>query len=217
MRAKSRPAASVRQDRGARALEALIGVHDRLRQLTPAPTSEEQDWREERRQLLEERALLRRMIDEVPDYLFVKDRESRFVIANRAVAADMGRDPDSIIGKTDFELHSPELAQRFIDDELQVMLTGQPMLDREEFVVLPNGEQRWLSTSKVPLKDARGATIGLVGVCRDVTLRKRAEDEVRRLAYFDPLTNLANRVRIESTLKQLAEALEEANRVSWLS
>ena len=142
------------------AAESLLAVleeqHDRLRA-----------WQVERE-------LFRAMIDQVPDYLFVKDRESKFVVANKAVAEDLGLPPDALIGKTDFDLHRLELASKFFADEQNVIATGRPMLDIEEFVIPPSGRRKWLSTSKVPMRNATGEIIGIVGISRDVTDRKYA-------------------------------------------
>ena len=119
--------------------------------------------------------LLQALIDRVPDYLFIKDVKSRFVVANPAVAADLGRRAEDLIGKTDFDLHPHDLAANFFADEQEVISSGKPKLDIEEFVVTPAGEKKWLSTSKLPLRSRSGKVIGIVGVCRDVTERKRAE------------------------------------------
>ena len=126
--------------------------------------------------LTAERAILKAMIDQVPDYLFVKDLQSRFLIVNRAVTEIHGaHKPVDIIGKTDFDLHPPEKAMEFFEIEQALMKSGQPRLDMEEAVHDPRGKIRHLSTSKVPMRDQAGAIIGLVGISRDVTERKRAE------------------------------------------
>ena len=122
-----------------------------------------------------ERLLLRAMINCVPDYLFVKDTKSRFVVANHAVAEDLGLTVEDLIGKTDFELHPPELANKFFADEQRVISSGKPEIDIEEFVVTSSGQKKWLSTSKLALRNSEDQVIGIVGVCRDVTARKRAE------------------------------------------
>jgi len=82
---------------------ALLGAQ--ALRLTAEHVEEREGWRLERARLTEEKSWLRALIDQVPDYLFVKDRENRFVIANKAVAADLGRTPESIIGLTDEDLH----------------------------------------------------------------------------------------------------------------
>jgi len=146
--------------------------------------------------------LLRAMIDTVPDYLFVKDTESRFVIANKAVSGDIADGPERIIGKTDFELHPRERAEKFFADEQYVVHTGQPRLDIEEHIIERSGTKKYLSTSKVPLRNENREIIGLVGIARDVTRRKEAEDEVHFLAHHDALTRLPNRSLLTDRLSQ---------------
>lgn len=149
------------------------------------------------------------MIDQVPDYLFVKDRGSRFVLANRAVAEDLGLSPKELIGKTDFDLHPPALAARFFADEQGVIERQQPLIDIEEFVVDAAGHQKHLLTSKLPLRDDNGAVVGIVGISRDVTDRKRAEDQIHHMAHHDALTGLPNRTLL---LDRLGQALRQAAR-----
>jgi diguanylate cyclase (GGDEF)-like protein/PAS domain S-box-containing protein len=119
--------------------------------------------------------LLRALIERVPDYLFIKDTESRFVVANPAVAEDLGLAAQDLIGKTDFELHPRELAEKFYADEQEVLRSGEPRIDIEEFVVTASGKKKWFATSKLPLRNPGGEIIGLVGVCRDITERKQSE------------------------------------------
>lgn len=119
--------------------------------------------------------LLQTLIDSVPDYLFVKDRDGRFVVANPAVAGDLGLTPSDLIGKSDFDLHSSELAAQFFADEQEVIASGRPSIDIEEFVVTKRGAKKWLSTSKLPLRAPSGEIIGIVGVSREITERKLAE------------------------------------------
>jgi diguanylate cyclase (GGDEF)-like protein/PAS domain S-box-containing protein len=165
---------------------------------------EMQDLLIERQSWESERTWLRAMIDQVPDYVFAKDRQCRFIIANRAVAADLGHgDPAALLGKTDLELHSPELAVEFMRIDQSVIDTGHAVLNHEEYVVRPNGEMRWLSTSKSPLLDVAGNVIGLVGIARDVTEQRKAEEDVRFLAFHDPLTRLPNRRLFEKTLRRV--------------
>ncbi|WP_081964155.1 GGDEF and EAL domain-containing protein [Hoeflea sp. BAL378] len=157
----------------------------------------------------EERLLFRAMIDQVPDYLFVKDPESRFVIANRAVAADLGREPDDLIGLTDFDLHQHALAGKFFADEQAVIRSGKPLIDIEEMVVDFEGKEKWFATSKVPLRDGHGRVIGLVGVCRDITDRKQAEAQMQFMALHDALTGLPNRTLF---MDRLAQGILQAGR-----
>ena len=124
---------------------------------------------------LSQENLLRALVDRVPDYLFVKDTNSRFLLANPAVAEDLGRTVEDLIGKTDFDLHPREVAEKFFADDQAIIRSGKPQIDIEEYVVTPLGRKKWLATSKLPLRDTNGVVIGIVGVCRDITERNRAE------------------------------------------
>ena len=110
-----------------------------------------------RRLLIEERVSLQSLIDTVPDNLWVKDAESRFVIANRATALRMGysRSQD-LVGKSDRELCPWETAQKFLADERRVIESGRPMIDSEEYVLDANGEKLWIATTQSAAAQRRG-------------------------------------------------------------
>ncbi len=128
-----------------------------------------------------ERRLLRTVIDNVPDQIFARDADCRFILSNRSDAQTMGvADPESLLGKTDYDFCPPELAARYQADNRQVMATGQPLINREEPLSALDGHgQRWGLTTKVPLRDSHGQVIGVVGIARDITDRKRMEEVLR--------------------------------------
>jgi diguanylate cyclase (GGDEF)-like protein/PAS domain S-box-containing protein len=131
----------------------------------------------ERRLPLEEKDSLQSVIDAVPDNLWVKDRQSRFVVANAATARQLGHaTPQELIGKSDLELWPPGLAQKFLADEREIIETGRPMIDREECTPAPDGGRAWAATTKAPLRNQRGEIVGVIGVSRDVTARRLAEE-----------------------------------------
>ncbi|MFO7445212.1 MAG: PAS domain-containing protein [Ignavibacteriaceae bacterium] len=130
--------------------------------------------------LQHERMLLRTLIDNIPDAFYAKDLECRKTIANYVDLRNMGCKSESeIIGKTDFDFFSKEVAEGFYKDD-QSVLQGNPVLNREEYFIDPEGEKRWLLTSKIPVKDKNNKVTGLVGIGRDITERKIAE-----LAYHE--------------------------------
>ncbi|MDQ4127915.1 MAG: PAS domain-containing protein, partial [Actinomycetota bacterium] len=131
--------------------------------------------------LAEERTLLRTLIDNLPDYIYVKDRESRFVINNTEHARLLGAPEEELVGKTDFDVFPREHAERYYSDEQEVVLTGKPLIGREEPSVDRAGNRRWHSTTKVPLQDSAGGIAGLVGISSDITERKQAEEEIKEV------------------------------------
>ncbi len=130
--------------------------------------------------LAEERNVLRTLIDTLPDAIYVKDTQSRFLLGNSGVARLMGAPlVENLVGKTDFDFFPADLAQRYYADERAVLESGRPLINREEPVVDSSGRPGWLLTSKAPLRDTRGRIVGLVGMGRDITDRKREEEQHR--------------------------------------
>ncbi|WP_246800628.1 diguanylate cyclase domain-containing protein, partial [Mesorhizobium amorphae] len=159
------------------------------------------------RQIVDERISLQTLIDLVPDYLWVKDAESRFVVVNSALAADSGREKTSdMIGLTDFDLHAPELAQNFRRIEENIVKSGQPMIDEEEFVVDASGVGKWFSSTKVPLRNLENDIFGLVGIAHDITARKQAD--VLRDGQAHILEMIARSAPLEDVLDQLLRLVE---------
>jgi PAS domain S-box-containing protein len=130
-----------------------------------------------------ERAILRTFIDNVPDLLFVKDVEGRFMLANPEVARWAGvKSSEEMLGKTDFEFFPLEHSIRCRDDDMSVIRSGRAIVDREETVMSSvTHEVAYLLTTKVPLFDSYGHAIGLAGITRNMTKRKHAEEETARL------------------------------------
>ncbi|WP_164901794.1 sensor domain-containing protein [Neorhizobium lilium] len=119
----------------------------------------------------------RTLLDQLPDFIYVKDRRSRFVFANAAAnrisRARLGSD---LVGKTDFDLLDNETARRLFITEQEVMSSGVAINGLEERVRLPEGRILWLMTTKTPLRDASGQIVGLIGISRNITERKRQDD-----------------------------------------
>lgn len=114
--------------------------------------------------------VLRALIDALPDFIFVKDRRGRYTIVNQSLLRAFGLDAhDEVIGTTDYDYHPAEMARAFTVDDESVMYRGEPLISREEQHEDISETRRWLSTTKVPLKDATGAVIGLIGLSRDIS------------------------------------------------
>lgn len=134
-----------------------------------------------REALESERALLRTLIDQIPDLVYVKDRECRFVVANMATAMLMGASkPDDLIGRSDHDFYPPDMADTFRIDERAVIDHGFDLANHEERVVDMLGTDRWILTTKRPLRNQDGEIIGLIGIGRDVTMRRRAEEALQQ-------------------------------------
>ena len=126
--------------------------------------------------LAQERNLLRLLIDHMPDYISVKDPESRFLMVNLAHARHLGEPaPEMVIGKTDFDYYPRELAEKFYADERRILRSGQPLINKEEPGLDREGHPRWVMTTKLPLRNAGGEIVGLLAVGRDITEQKQAE------------------------------------------
>lgn len=158
----------------------------------------------------DERSQLRTLIDNIPDLIFIKDRESRFILANKKVALVMRTLPENLIGKTDFDFYSRDLAQSFYDAEQEIMRTFVPMINFEEPALDEHDNRIILSTTKVPFRNKSGEIAGLVGVCRDITRLKRIEIQLRRKTEDLQEINRLLEQRQEETLFQSEELAEQA-------
>jgi sigma-B regulation protein RsbU (phosphoserine phosphatase) len=129
-------------------------------------------------ELLKERLLLRTLIDNLPDAIYAKDAAGRKTLSNLTDVKNLHFKTEAeTIGKTDFDLFPRELAEKLYTVD-QKVIQGEPLINQEESFVDDEGRKRWLLTSKLPLRDQDGKIIGLVGINRDITLRKRAEDKL---------------------------------------
>ena len=134
----------------------------------------------ERRQaedaLVLERNLLRTLIDNLPDYIYAKDAESRFMLNNAAhLHLLRAGTAEEVSGKTDYDIFPRELAEHYFTDEQDIIRSGMSLVNREEEVIDEYGNKRWLLTTKVPLKDGEGRSVGIVGMSRNITQRKLME------------------------------------------
>jgi diguanylate cyclase (GGDEF)-like protein/PAS domain S-box-containing protein len=179
------------------------------------PTDEGADIVEVVGKLREEIFLLETLMDNVPDTIYFKDRESRFTRINRHAAARFGVDsPALAVGRTDADFFTEEHAAKALRDEQEILRTGQPLVNVEEKETLADGSVRWVSTTKLPLRDRGGNIVGTFGISRDISERKKAEELLRRRAFYDALTDLPNRAlffdRLNHLFQRSRRALEDS-------
>jgi sigma-B regulation protein RsbU (phosphoserine phosphatase) len=131
--------------------------------------------------LVDERNLLKTLIDILPSRIFIKDKDSNFIINNRAHLDRLGIETqEQAVGKTTGDFYPGERGQQAMDDDLEVLQTGTPIIDREKTYLNRAGKPVWSLTTKVPLRDVEGKIVGLVGISHDITARKLAEQELTR-------------------------------------
>ncbi len=152
---------------------------DTFNEMVAALHARTQQWEKADAEIKTERGLLRSLIDLLPACIYVKDRESRFLAANEICAKSMGvASPLELIGKSDADYYSAELAAAFRADE-EGVLEGRSVLDKEEGFLWSDGQRHIVLTTKVPRRDAAGEIIGIVGIGLDITERKRVEAALR--------------------------------------
>ncbi|MGB8168969.1 MAG: PAS domain-containing protein [Chthoniobacteraceae bacterium] len=127
-------------------------------------------------QFSRERDLLNTLLDNIPDRIYFKDRESRFIRINRALMRLFGLErPEDAYGRTDADFYGGDHAQDALADERQVMATGEPVLNKVESETLHDGTRAWSLTTKLPLRDRTGAIVGTCGISREITDLKEME------------------------------------------
>ena len=143
-----------------------------------------------------ERDLLQIFLDNIPDTVYFKDRESRFVRVNAAQARFLQvPSAEDVIGKSDLDYMPAPLAESFLEEEQQIIQTGEPVINRIEFNPTQEGQLRWLSATKVPVRDAGGKITGIIGISRNVTEQKLAQEyEQNRRATLEKVLTLGQEV-----------------------
>ena len=172
----------------------LLGVRTRLSeersermQLREQLSKSSQDLRSEARQrrqvqlaLETERDMLLAMINNIPDQVFVKDVNSRFLLTNHALRDVMGHhEAEDYIGKTDFDFYPDDVAASYFTEEQEIIQSGKPMVNQEQRLYNLEGQQIWLLVSKMPFTNKENKIIGIVGICRDITRRKQSNERIR--------------------------------------
>ncbi len=132
-----------------------------------------------------ERDRLRTLIDNLPDLVFIKDLNYELITVNRAYLAQFGlKHEDQVVGRNEFDFCSPLVAQSFRDADARVLRTGQPLIQQEEQFTALDGSPQWKISTRIPLRDLSGNVIGLVGICHDITERKKSERALQKSEWL---------------------------------
>jgi PAS domain S-box-containing protein len=146
------------------------------------------------------------LLDYIPDRIYFKDPEGRFLLVSRAEAEFLGvKDPAGVIGKTDFDYFEPSLAQAAFDDEQEVMRTGRSITGKEERKQLLDGRTGWALVAKIPLRDSDGRIIGTCGISKDITKMKETESALNSANS----TLVSQKIQLERSLVDLHKAHQE--------
>ncbi|MFP4556196.1 MAG: PAS domain-containing protein [Bacteroidales bacterium] len=134
-------------------------------------------------ELQKELMLLNALMDNIPDYIYFKDENSRFIrVSKSMVKLFNAKKPEDVVGMSDFDFHSKENAERFYKDELEIMRSMQPIVDDVVHEQFEDGKDQWVSTTKMPLFNTSGEVVGTWGISKIITDLKKAELKAQELA-----------------------------------
>ncbi|MGF1459273.1 MAG: PAS domain S-box protein [Leptolyngbyaceae cyanobacterium] len=155
--------------------------------------------------LHQEKILLRSLLDAIPDLIFFKNQQGQYILWNQAFETFTGLAPNTIYQRTDADLFSPKAANWMQNHDQQVFTTGQA-LRLEEWATYPDQDRRLLDTYKIPVPSSTGELSGLLGVCRDITDRYRAEDHLNRTTsrLSTLISSLQAAILVEDEQRQIA-------------
>jgi PAS domain S-box-containing protein len=129
---------------------------------------------------LVEHELMYNLMDNISDLVYIKDDQHRFIMVNKAMAAEFHVNPEEMIGKTEWDFLPKDHVQRSVDDENAIMRSGQAIINRLEYIDAGTGSERWMSLTKIPRYNEEGTIVGTIGFSRDVTAWKHTEEELLR-------------------------------------
>ena len=190
-----------------KAIDEMLEVHQQVMELRELETQRQRAM--EALQAAEEK--YRAVVENIPQKLYLKDKDSYYVFCNGKYAADLKMNPEEIIGKRDFDFFPKELAEKYLADDKRILTTGQPENIEDKYV--HEGQTLIVHTVKTPIIDAKGEPTGILGIFGDVTEQKRNEEEMRK--YRVHLEELAaNRTAdLQTVNNQLERETSERRRL----
>ncbi|MHB9141537.1 MAG: PAS domain-containing protein [Paludibacter sp.] len=178
---------------------------------------EEKQARKQAEEILaNEQYLMKMLLDNVPDHIYFKNIESKFIRINNAQATSFGlNDPQEAVGKSDFDFFKVEHATQAYEDEQTIIKTGAPIIAKEEKAIRTDKSESWVTTTKMPLRDKLGNIIGTFGVSSDITQRKKAEEAITKriadLEYFHSFV-VKRELKMVELKKEINQLLKELGR-----
>ena len=180
--------------------------------------NQQEELKVQTEKVLEERNQILTLINSMPDRIYIKDRESRFIIGNIHVAKIMGaKNPEDLIGKTDYDFYPKDMASEYHRDEQKMMEDNIQIINKEEPGYGDSGEDVIVSTTKIPVKDEDGKIIGIVGIGRDITTQKEVEKEVLEKSVSLQEVNVLLEERQEEIQQQSEELKTQTESLSLVN
>ncbi len=150
--------------------------------------------------------LLHTLIDNMPDWIYIKDRESKYILVNKHMANSHGiKDPEVMNGKTDFDYYPKEKAISFYEDEQSLMKSGISIINKEEIIFNESNNEVVLSTTKIPFRDESENVAGIVGMGRDITPQKKVEKRLEQLSI------------VASSTENVVVAMDKDGNFEWVN
>lgn len=166
------------------------------------------------KELEQERFLLQTLLNNIPDYIYFKDRHSRYTRVSKALADRFSVSVSEVIGQTDFNFFTDIFAQKTFGDELRMMEENRSLVDMDEMQTWRNGTVSWVNSAKLPLLGPDGTIIGTFGISRNITEKKEAENSQRTLlmglqAVLDIADELLSCASVDELLRRAVEMASE--------
>jgi PAS domain S-box-containing protein len=163
-------------------IEELQATHEQMEKLKQEENERNEQMireiQEKQKELEEEKALLDALLSNVPECIYFKDKESRFIRFSKSMLDLFGlKTADELMGKTDFDFFDKEHARPAFEDEQNIIRTGIAIVDKEEKEVMDDGRVSWVNTTKMPMLDSQGNVIGTFGISKNISHLKKLERE----------------------------------------
>ncbi len=160
-----------------------------------------------------ERAQLHTLVNTIPDLVWLKDGDGRYLACNPEFERFFGATASAIVGRTDYDFVPRDLADSFREHDRAVMEAGEPIRKEELVTYASDGRRVLLETTKVPMRTPDGRVVGVLGISHDISERKAHQQQLERIAHYDVLTGLPNRVLLADRMKQAFARTQRSGRM----